>query len=256
MDFALRRDDLDIVFHEEDFAKDAVLWGVKYAKFLKRIRTKHLRANYATERKLRKRLLKIFRAIRQDVRDGMNMHHIHTKYDNDVLNAINSGIFQATTNGTAWCGDVLDTFIPYGEELVDKREILVEKYVADFWAVIDDLWSFYVIEGKVLKAREPDYEEIPVEDLYNPQKLDFRTRTRLVATAASWEAFNESTLIVCLLLPDVDMVLFWTADDERVCDECFSHHGNEYPASSPPVALPLHLRCRCIWIPVRRSWLG
>jgi HK97 family phage portal protein len=43
---------------------------------------------------------------------------------------------------------------------------------------------------------------------------------------------------------------FFTAMDERVCEECYSKHGNTYKVKDSIGVIPVHPQCRCDWIPV------
>jgi SPP1 gp7 family putative phage head morphogenesis protein len=46
---------------------------------------------------------------------------------------------------------------------------------------------------------------------------------------------------------------FMTAGDERVCDICGSMQGNIYNLDEASGIIPVHPRCRCIWIPFKQS---
>jgi SPP1 gp7 family putative phage head morphogenesis protein len=46
---------------------------------------------------------------------------------------------------------------------------------------------------------------------------------------------------------------FMTAGDERVCDICGSMQGDVYKLEEASGVIPVHPRCRCIWIPFKQS---
>ncbi|GAG97404.1 unnamed protein product, partial [marine sediment metagenome] len=43
---------------------------------------------------------------------------------------------------------------------------------------------------------------------------------------------------------------FYTALDERVCEECMALHGNVYPISEAHGLIPVHPSCRCTYVPI------
>lgn len=47
------------------------------------------------------------------------------------------------------------------------------------------------------------------------------------------------------------MAEFVTAGDDRVCPECSSLTGNKYHINEASGIIPVHISCRCSWIPVK-----
>lgn len=52
---------------------------------------------------------------------------------------------------------------------------------------------------------------------------------------------------------DVPLVQFYATEDDRTCKFCGARHGHIYKRSS--IKTPLHVRCRCVLMPVRRNWI-
>ena len=46
---------------------------------------------------------------------------------------------------------------------------------------------------------------------------------------------------------------FVTAGDDRVCFQCSSYEGNKYTIEEAYHIIPIHPRCRCIWVPLSSS---
>ena len=68
-----------------------------------------------------------------------------------------------------------------------------------------------------------------------------RTETIQAAAQGSIEGYKEV---------GVGRVEFYTALDERVCEECMSLHGQEFPVSESVGVITVHPNCRCAWLPV------
>ncbi|MGA7617243.1 MAG: minor capsid protein, partial [Thermoanaerobaculia bacterium] len=54
----------------------------------------------------------------------------------------------------------------------------------------------------------------------------------------------------------VQRTQYWTRLDERVCEICRPYHGQIYRTDSIPrdASIPLHIRCRCYFLPVLVDW--
>ena len=49
----------------------------------------------------------------------------------------------------------------------------------------------------------------------------------------------------------VKQLQFYTAADERTCEECFLQHGNQYDIDEAQGMIPVHPQCRCTWVAVQ-----
>lgn len=68
-----------------------------------------------------------------------------------------------------------------------------------------------------------------------------RTETISAFTEGNRQLYQES---------GVKQLQFYTATDERVCEECYSKHGNKYGIDEAGGMIPVHPQCRCTWIAV------
>lgn len=48
----------------------------------------------------------------------------------------------------------------------------------------------------------------------------------------------------------VEKVEWYTAADDRTCEECSPLHGSEYRLIESHGLIPIHPNCRCTWIPI------
>ena len=49
---------------------------------------------------------------------------------------------------------------------------------------------------------------------------------------------------------EVETLELYVSLDERACEECLGLHGNEYPVRETHGIIPVHVDCRCVWLPV------
>lgn len=68
-----------------------------------------------------------------------------------------------------------------------------------------------------------------------------RTETISAFTEGNRQLYQES---------GVKQLQFYTATDERVCEECYSKHGNKYGIDEAGGIIPVHPQCRCTWVAV------
>lgn len=85
-----------------------------------------------------------------------------------------------------------------------------------------------------------------VEEYYGTAN---RVRARMVARTETIAASAEGTL-EGYMDAGAEQVEFYTAIDERTCDDCMAEHGREYKTGESSGVIPLHPQCRCVWLPV------
>jgi len=73
-------------------------------------------------------------------------------------------------------------------------------------------------------------------------------RAEMIARTETINAHNEGNLQV-FETANVEWVQFWTALDERVCEECFALHGQWYKTRESHGVITVHPSCRCSFIP-------
>jgi HK97 family phage portal protein len=71
-----------------------------------------------------------------------------------------------------------------------------------------------------------------------------RTETISAFTEGNRQLYQES---------GVKQLQFYTATDERVCEECYSKHGNKYGIEEAQGIIPVHPQCRCTWVAVQEE---
>jgi HK97 family phage portal protein len=69
-----------------------------------------------------------------------------------------------------------------------------------------------------------------------------RTETMMAAAQGTIDGYKDSGV--------VSKTEFYTAMDERTCDDCNSMHKEIFPLDDSEGVLPLHPNCRCVWLPV------
>jgi SPP1 gp7 family putative phage head morphogenesis protein len=81
------------------------------------------------------------------------------------------------------------------------------------------------------------------------------SRAVLIAETEGNRALNAG-LLWTYARNGVREVVFTTRGDDVVCTQCSPYSGNRYMLSDIPAAamLPLHPRCRCIWLAVLEGW--
>jgi len=76
-----------------------------------------------------------------------------------------------------------------------------------------------------------------------------KVRSRTVARTETIAASNEGALQGYGDV-GVEKVEWYTALDDRTCDECGPQHGSEYPRKQASGRIPAHPNCRCTWVPI------
>jgi SPP1 gp7 family putative phage head morphogenesis protein len=76
-----------------------------------------------------------------------------------------------------------------------------------------------------------------------------KVRARLVARTETIAASNEGALQGYGEL-GVEKAEWYTAPDERLCEECAAQHGVQYALTESHGLIPAHPNCRCVWLPV------
>ena len=127
-------------------------------------------------------------------------------------------------------------------EWIAKRSLLMAKLING--TSIDDLRAT-LAEGfeageSVVKLRNR------VEEYYGKAN---RVRAMMVARTETIAASAEGAIEGYKDL-GVEQVEFYTALDERTCEDCYFYQGNEYPTPESSGIIPVHPSCRCVWIPV------
>jgi HK97 family phage portal protein len=74
-------------------------------------------------------------------------------------------------------------------------------------------------------------------------------RAEVIARTETISAFTEGNRQL-YQEAGVKQLQFYTATDERVCEECYSKHGNKYGIDEAGGMIPVHPQCRCTWIAV------
>lgn len=101
--------------------------------------------------------------------------------------------------------------------------------------------------AKALKEGEsPAQLEAAIRQYY---KGKFEHRAMIVARTEVIAASNEGALRG-YASEGITKAEFYTALDERTCEECEPLHGNIYPIQESHEKIPVHPQCRCTWIPV------
>lgn len=68
-----------------------------------------------------------------------------------------------------------------------------------------------------------------------------RTETMTASVQGTIEGYKEAGL---------DKAEFYTAQDERTCEDCNGMNGEIFEVGDMEGVLPLHPQCRCVWLPV------
>lgn len=76
-----------------------------------------------------------------------------------------------------------------------------------------------------------------------------KVRSKMVARTETIAASNEGALQGYGDV-GVEKVEWYTALDDRTCDECGPQHGAEYGLKQSHGLIPAHPNCRCVWVPV------
>lgn len=76
-----------------------------------------------------------------------------------------------------------------------------------------------------------------------------KVRARMVARTETIAASNEGALQGYGDL-GVEKTEWYTAPDERRCEECSTQHGVQYALKDSHGLIPAHPNCRCVWVPV------
>lgn len=77
-------------------------------------------------------------------------------------------------------------------------------------------------------------------------------RAESIARTETISAFNEGNRQL-YQEAGVKQLQFYTATDERVCEECFMNHGNKYGIEEAQGIIPVHPQCRCTWVAVQEE---
>lgn len=77
-----------------------------------------------------------------------------------------------------------------------------------------------------------------------------RRRSKVIARTEVIAASNEGALVGYKDSGVVEKVEFFTALDERTCEECMGLHGNQYALDNASGMIPVHPQCRCTWLPI------
>ncbi len=76
-----------------------------------------------------------------------------------------------------------------------------------------------------------------------------KVRSRVVARTETIAASAEGT-VKGYQDVGVEKTEFYTALDERTCEECMALHGEEYMVAKASGIIPVHPQCRCVWLPI------
>jgi HK97 family phage portal protein len=117
------------------------------------------------------------------------------------------------------------------EEVGDETERLLSKELHE---------GFEAGEGMEVIARR-------IEGVFNGCR---KNRAIRISRTETIMASNEGALYGYEQSGVVEKVEFYTALDERTCEECSSMHGQEFVLAESHGVIPLHPMCRCTWLPV------
>lgn len=108
---------------------------------------------------------------------------------------------------------------------------------------INNVLSAGIVQGKT-------FTEMAIQ-INNEMNKGFNVAHRLVRTE-TMHTLNMSSLNSYKDSGVVKEVQYWAALDERTCEICGIMHGNTYKINEAPI-LPIHVNCRCTYIPVIKS---
>jgi SPP1 gp7 family putative phage head morphogenesis protein len=75
-----------------------------------------------------------------------------------------------------------------------------------------------------------------------------KNRADVIARTETMRAFNDAQAAQYKRY-GIERVKFYTADDERVCNQCGPLHDKDFDREDAPQP-PIHPRCRCVLLPV------
>lgn len=78
-----------------------------------------------------------------------------------------------------------------------------------------------------------------------------RARAQTIARTETMKAFNDVSQSQYRRY-GIEKVQWLTANDERLCEECAAHDGQQYDIDDAP-EIPAHPNCRCVLIPVKED---
>lgn len=107
--------------------------------------------------------------------------------------------------------------------------------------LLDSLQSTLIrglVQGKSYKDMAQEIQKLMNSSSYNALRL-IRNETAIFIREATLDRYKESGV--------VNKVQWWSAKDERLCDDCGEKHGNIYDFDKLPER---HVLCRCTLLPV------
>lgn len=173
----------------------------------------------------------LIRAFRDIIRGRMKERDGQDLINEIIFNAFLGGKLQATR-------ELRQRSATVHKDEFDQIEEGQRKYTADFNKILQDYRT----------TKQPIFR-------------DFYRRLDVLGQVAVWEFFNKGKIsyyreydlkIRELTAQENDtshagVVMWMTALDERVCEECFARDGKIWPLWGVLPMMPLHPGCRCEW---------
>ena len=157
-----------------------------------------------------------------------------------VLGAILRDAYDDAESGVR--GKQFDIANPLAEEWIAKRSLKSAKMVNRTTKVA---LRKTLSEGFVAGEGIPQLTK-RVTELYGEAN---KVRAATVARTETIAASNQGALMG-YKEAGVQKAEFFTAADERVCEECEPLHGNIYPTEEAQGKIPVHPNCRCVFLPI------
>ena len=202
------------------------------------------------ESRLGRKLWDFFRKVVKD--DSPNPRQ---KYDEELDDILRRPLLQAALEGVFYVDELnlAPPMLSVAEEVVDK---VIDVFKDDFWMVVADK------KAGLLKPSKPsrNYQQIfkqflGEEDIYPPQRLDYKNRIFLIAVTSLWGVFNSAIKRVLEKAKSKlgfkqKVLVKWVARlDEKTCPICRELHGRTWSIdeldSAGFMMPPIHPNCRC-----------
>lgn len=133
----------------------------------------------------------------------------------------------------------------------DKAELLVEEALSDLQGIVDYVTSETLREASAVIRAGKSARSIRIASKAIFDKAIARGNALVEAKVIRAHAEGQLRSYQLLGIKKVGVKAEWrTAKDKKVCPRCKKREGKVYSLKSAFGLIPLHVRCRCIWVPV------
>lgn len=134
---------------------------------------------------------------------------------------------------------------------LDKADLLVEEALNDLQGIVDFVTSETLREATKAIRADKSARIIRIASKAIFDKAIARGNALVEAKVIAAHAEGQLRAYQSLGIKKVGVKAEWaTAKDKKVCPRCRRREGKIYSLKSAFGKIPLHVRCRCIWVPV------